>query len=491
MFGIHSTPILSQNPTFVYQGFSYVISNKIQMNQVDSFLTRLRTQAPKCNFNTPDDVDDNILGQLIKGVHHGEVRKKLLDHPPSTLTLDKAMDFARTFEATETQLLQFNTETTVNAVKRQQKQQTKGKQQPKAQKQSNCRNCGLARHETREDCPAKESKCNKCHRIGHWGKVCLNPQNPLKQTNKQQGHRGKKIQAIQHDSQDSEDHLSATFENFTFSPITVNAHSNTECERTQVSATIIIEPHKGIKTNLKGKVDTGAEGNILPLRVFKQIFPRSVKLTSSTASLTDYNGGKIQQYGTITMPCSYKNRHHEETFYVADAAGPVIFGLQTCERLGLVTVYCAISNKPDNPVISSVKHLQDMYPDRFDGLGKFPDVQKLQIDGNATPVKHAPRRAPIQLRDKIKSELKRMVDLDVIRPVEQPTDWVSSITYVQKADGSLRICLDPKDINNVLKRGQHHTPTVEELTHKFSGASHFSKLDAKSGYWAVQLDPES
>ena len=46
-------------------------------------------------------------------------------------------------------------------------------------------------------------------------------------------------------------------------------------------------------------------------------------------------------------------------------------------------------------------------------------------------------------------------------------------------------------MNKALKRGHHHTPTVEELTHKFASATHFSKLDAKSGYWTVQLDSDS
>ena len=45
-----------------------------------------------------------------------------------------------------------------------------------------------------------------------------------------------------------------------------------------------------------------------------------------------------------------------------------------------------------------------------------------------------------------------MMSLEFIRPVKEPTDWVSSITYVKKADGSLRICLDPKDLNKALKR---------------------------------------
>ena len=188
-------------------------------------------------------------------------------------------------------------------------------------------------------------------------------------------------------------------------------------------------------THLRGKVDTGAEGNILPLRTFRKMFPRYIsdegyplKTTPSSASLTDYNSHEIAQYGTITMQCTYRDRQHWEQFFVAEATGPVIFGLQTCERLGLVQMNCAVTSH--NIVIQSTQDLQQLYSDWFNGIGKFPDVHKLTIDENVTPVKHAPRRAPIQLRDNIKSELERMVNLDVIRPVETPTDWVSSITYV-------------------------------------------------------------
>ncbi|CAM1154056.1 Uncharacterised protein r2_g4222 [Pycnogonum litorale] len=61
----------------------------------------------------------------------------------------------------------------------------------------------------------------------------------------------------------------------------------------------------------------------------------------------------------------------------------------------------------------------------------------------------------------------------------------------ENQDGSLRICLDPKDLNLALKRGQHYTPSLGELTHRLKNANIFSKLDAKSGYWSVVLDPQS
>ncbi|XP_037077171.1 uncharacterized protein K02A2.6-like [Pollicipes pollicipes] len=66
----------------------------------------------------------------------------------------------------------------------------------------------------------------------------------------------------------------------------------------------------------------------------------------------------------------------------------------------------------------------------------------------------------------------------------------------KKSDGTLRVCLDPKDLNKAcvskgVKRCHHKTPTPEELTHKLTGATVFSKLDAKNGYWSVTFDEQS
>ena len=63
--------------------------------------------------------------------------------------------------------------------------------------------------------------------------------------------------------------------------------------------------------------------------------------------------------------------------------------------------------------------------------------------------------------------------------------------YIQKKNGKLRLCLGPKDLNRAIMRCYYKTPTMEELAHKLSGAQHFSKLDAKNGYWFIPLDAES
>ena len=81
--------------------------------------------------------------------------------------------------------------------------------------------------------------------------------------------------------------------------------------------------------------------------------------------------------------------------------------------------------------------------------------------------------------------------MGVITHVDQPRDWVSSITYILKANGKLCLCLDPHDINEAICHDHHKTPTVEEVAHEFVHSCYFTKLDAHHGYWSIVLDQES
>ena len=83
-----------------------------------------------------------------------------------------------------------------------------------------------------------------------------------------------------------------------------------------------------------------------------------------------------------------------------------------------------------------------------------------------------------------------MEALGVITLIDQPTDWVLSITYVQKANGELGLCLDPCDLNRAICHDHHKMPTVEEVTHKFANSHYFTKLNAHHGYWSRVLDEE-
>ncbi len=62
---------------------------------------------------------------------------------------------------------------------------------------------------------------------------------------------------------------------------------------------------------------------------------------------------------------------------------------------------------------------------------------------------------------------------------------------VEKSNGSLRTCLDPKELNAAIQRQHFQVLTTEEIMSKLAGATHFSTLDAICGYWQIQLTEDS
>ena len=86
--------------------------------------------------------------------------------------------------------------------------------------------------------------------------------------------------------------------------------------------------------------------------------------------------------------------------------------------------------------------------------------------------------------------------------MKEHTDWVNSYVIVEKDSGNhhspnhtikrkLRICLDPRDLNEALEREPYHTHSVDEITAKLQCMTVFTTVDFKKGYWMVVLHPES
>ena len=88
-------------------------------------------------------------------------------------------------------------------------------------------------------------------------------------------------------------------------------------------------------------------------------------------------------------------------------------------------------------------------------------------------------------------KLNEFLEHRIIVPVEEPMDWVSSLTYSWKANGKLRVCLDPRDVNKAIKRDHYKIPTIEEITHQLAGSKKFTKVDGTSSYFCIVLFYES
>ena len=77
-----------------------------------------------------------------------------------------------------------------------------------------------------------------------------------------------------------------------------------------------------------------------------------------------------------------------------------------------------------------------------------------------------------------------------IKQVDKPTEWVSSMVVAVNKD-KVRICVDPKDLNQVIKREHHPMKTTDDIITQVPECKVFSVLDAKSGFLQIKLDTES
>ncbi|XP_063366408.1 uncharacterized protein K02A2.6-like [Cydia amplana] len=178
-------------------------------------------------------------------------------------------------------------------------------------------------------------------------------------------------------------------------------------------------------------------------------------------------------------------RQADIEFIVLDCECSTILSADKSEELGFVKrLYEVTSDR-------SVKSLLETYSDTFEGLGCLPHKAHLHVDTSVPPKICPVRRIPYALHPKLKTELDRMEELQVIEKVTTPTDWVNAIVPIEKSNGQLRICLDPRPLNKAIQRPHFPYPTLDDLRSKVAGASVFSKLDANSGYWMIQLDEES
>ena len=91
----------------------------------------------------------------------------------------------------------------------------------------------------------------------------------------------------------------------------------------------------------------------------------------------------------------------------------------------------------------------------------------------------------------LKSKLDEMVAQKIIVPVDKPTDFVSNLVITQKKDGSLRLCLDPKHLNDQIKREHFQIPTFDDIVSNLGGKKYFTVLDQKDSYWQVELNEDS
>ncbi|KAL1268833.1 hypothetical protein QQF64_034196 [Cirrhinus molitorella] len=177
-----------------------------------------------------------------------------------------------------------------------------------------------------------------------------------------------------------------------------------------------------------------------------------------------YGGEHLSVKGTCQLQCKHKETKPIQEFYVVDTQAPPILGLKACLEMDMIKLVLSVQ--------TSVKQNEDLFSefaDVFEGIGQFPGECKIHLDPAATPVIYPPRKIPFTLHGRLKEELNRREHQGIIEKVTEPTDWVNVLVVVEKPrTGELRICLDPRNLNEAIKRPHYPLPTLDDVISRLS-----------------------
>ena len=440
---------------------------------VDDFITDLYCLSEHCNYGGLRE--EMIRDRIVVGLRDHNLAEKL--QLVADLTLEKAVTAARQVESVKKQQkvvraaegspttqLKIGVIGTTKHSGKQKSDRTKpvGKQpfKPVTPTVSEvCTRCGKRQHAGKQQCPARDVTCRKCHKRGHFQAMC----------------RTKALKVVSTTEQEDTDSVDSFVGAITESKSLEIPTISTGTEPWMV--TILLNTYP-----VSFQIDTGADVSVIPENLYKKL--QAPLLEPTKRSLIGPNQAKLKVRGQFTGTLSHNSKTVQEVVYVVKGLRKALIGRPAIIALQLVSRINAIDSVRQG-IISK-------FPTLFKGLGTIEGEYNIVLKDDARPYALVtPRRIPLPLKSQVEQELQRMEKLGVVRRVDTPTEWCAGMVVVPKGNNKVRICVDLTKLNKNVCRERHILPSVEETLAQLNGAKVFSKLDANSGFWQIRLSEKS
>ena len=509
----------------------------------EAFVTRLRLQADRCQFEQ-DVLDQTVLQCAVAHARSQELQRKFFDRPDLTLT--QALEIARHFESTRSQLEELNRPVaTVQRV------------------DMSCFRC-LSKNHSAAVCPFRQQECYGCHRVGHTQAACRQQSRPV-QPSARRGPAQARTPAPATSPRHATPHRSPASAQPASQPCTrclsrnhgqnmcpfrdqicyrcqKTGHTRAACQsrpapsgpRPVQSPPSVGQPHQRrahyvsgpshpvaeesadllftvrqansvqpvrVELSLDGKpvtmeVDTGASCSMMSRVTFERVFCRSAEsLEPYSRTLYTYTNEKVPVLGVAQVEVVYHRQSASVPLVVVEGEGPALMGRDWLTQIrldwsALFSAHVEYVAAPD--LMTELQKLISAYPELFSpGLGKYvPRQVSLQVDDSKPRFfKHRP--PPLALKQQIEEELDRQVALGILEPVTT-SRWAAPVVPIKKRDGSIRLCGSyDLTINAASDLEKYPLPRVEELFATLSGGQRFTKIDLREAYLQLELDESS
>ena len=223
-----------------------------------------------------------------------------------------------------------------------------------------------------------------------------------------------------------------------------------------------------------------------PFPIFNQI-KNKPPIRNSKAVLRTYGGNVIPFIGVCTMTVKTKNKAIDTSFHIVDVNNTkLLIGIKSWQDLNIFTI-----NTVESDHKNTTNFILKQYDDIFKGLGKADGEYTIKLSDDAKPTIRPPRKDPLTILPKLKEALDRLEMAGVVSKFDHPTEWVNSLVTVEKKDGSLRLWLGPKDLNEHILRDFKTIPSPEEISCKLHDKEYFTVIDMRDCYWHIVLDSKS
>eukprot|EP00253_Pinus_taeda_P011610 PITA_11610 len=161
-----------------------------------------------------------------------------------------------------------------------------------------------------------------------------------------------------------------------------------------------------------------------------------------------------------------------------------------CQVYAIQVRYSETKNK-ENPLehLPVIKEFADVFPEEIPGLPPKRDIDfTIELIPGATPVSRTPYRMSIPELTELKMQLQELLDNNYIRPSVSP--WGAPVLFVRKKDGTLKMCIDYRQLNKLTIKNKYPLPRIDEIFDQVKGAKVFSKIDLRSGYHQIRIKDE-